>query len=317
MKQKVFYMVCIGLAVGFLGLLLFLHLPLPADLLSAEHETSLIITDRHGIILRESLSLEGGRTTWLHAEDLSDKVIQAVTATEDKRFFSHIGVDVIALGRAIVQNIRAGRVVSGASTITQQFIKNRVAYPRTVWGKIREMAMALRLEYHLTKQNILAHYLNHVSFSNQVFGIEAGSRLYFGKPAQHLSLAESVFLAGLIQAPSRYNPYRHFDRALKRQRFLLDRMYQQNAISETDYHIARREDITLIPKNAYFKAPHFCETVLQHLAESHSHMPTSQQIPAIKTTLDYYLQERVEEIVRVRIDELKGLQCHKCRCACP
>lgn len=301
MKQKVFSIVCLGWAMMFVGFLLFVSRPLPAGFLSADRDTSIKITDRHGIILRESLSLEEGRTTWIEADELSENVIQAVLATEDKRFFSHSGIDLIALGRALVQNIQAGRILSGASTITQQLVKNRLAYPRTVWGKIREMAMALRLEYRLSKQEILAHYLNCVGFSNQVFGIEAASRLYFGKPSRHLSLAESVFLAGLIQAPSRYNPYRHFERALERQRLLLDRMRQQHGITETDYHIARKEHITLISKHAHFKAPHFCDVVLRQLSDESSTPAT----PMIRTTLDYYLQERVEEIVSTRIDELQ------------
>jgi len=306
MKRKTACILCLGWAVTFLALLFLLNRPLPANLFSTDHEASLKITDRHGIILRESLSLQGGRTTWLTAEELPETVIQAVIAVEDKRFFSHCGIDLIALARAIVQNLRAGHIVSGASTITQQLIKNRIAYPRTILGKIREMGLALRLEYHLSKPEILTHYLNRVSFSNQVFGIEAASRLYFGKPAQHLSLAESVFLAGLIQAPSRYNPYRHFEQALERQRRLLDQMYRRQAIPEAAYHIARRETITLIPKNAAFKAPHFCEMVLRRLAENSTPgSPLSQPTTLINTTLDYYLQEKIEEIVRIRIDELK------------
>ena len=301
------------LVVG--GVLFYFHRPLSDELFSHRTGTSLKITDRHGTILRETLSLEGGRNTWLTYENIPEKVIRAVIETEDKRFFSHPGVDLFALGRAVWQNVLAGEVVSGASTITQQLIKMRFGYPRTLWGKFQEMVMALRLEHTMSKQEILRQYVNRVSFSNQVFGIEAAARLYFGKPAQHLSLAETVFLVGLIQAPSRYNPYRHFPRALQRQRALLERMYQRETITKTTYQIAQREDIQLISKNVHFKAPHFCEVVLEQLSQNPpltslkrgkaDRMPARHGIALVKTTLDYYLQEQVEEIVTTRIEALE------------
>jgi len=301
--------------------------------------TSLKITDRHGIVLRETLSAEGGRNTWLTYEEIPEPVIQAVVSAEDKRFFSHSGVDFLALGRALLQNLWAGRVVSGASTITQQLVKDRFGYPRTFFGKLKEMIMAIRLEKTFSKQEILTQYLNRVGFSNQTFGIEAAAKLYFQKPAQHLSLAESVFLAGMIQAPSRLNPYRNFERALQRQDYLLERMYRSKAIDEASYRISRREEIHLTPKKVNFKAPHFCELILsgpalpgRKLTPNPSQADsglTAKNTPlrppqggneptpnpsqegnvgisgVIRTTLDYYLQERVEEIVTSRIEELE------------
>ena len=219
---------------GLIVLVVYPHIPLSKTLFSISSGLSLKITDRHGIVLRETLSTEGGRAAWLTYEEIPETVLQAVIETEDKRFFSHSGVDLLALGRALLQNLRAGRVISGASTITQQLIKIRFGYPRTLFGKLHEMVMALRLERTFSKQEILTQYLNRVGFSNQTFGIEAAARLYFGKPAHHLSFAESVFLIGVIQAPSRLNPYRHFERALERQRRLLERMYQRNSIDTNE-----------------------------------------------------------------------------------
>ncbi|MBD3306210.1 penicillin-binding protein 1C, partial [candidate division KSB3 bacterium] len=296
----------VSLLLGICGLLAVLvvlvysHTPLSHDLFAERTGTSLKITDRRGIVLRELLSPEGERTTWLPYDELPEPVIQAILAAEDKRFFSHSGVDLLALTRAVGQNIWAGRIVSGASTITQQLIKNHVGYPRTLWGKLREMLLALRLEATIPKQEILTQYLNRVGFSNQVFGIEAAARLYFGKPAQHLSLAESVFLIGIIQAPTRFNPYRHFDHTLQRQRHLLERMFQHGTISDTAYHIALQEEIRLVPKQVNFKAPHFCELVL----DQRSDRLDGSDPAVIRTTLDYYLQEQVEDIVTTRIDEL-------------
>ena len=289
----------------------YLQLPLDREIFSNQNTISLKITDRHGIVLREVLSAEGGRSTWLTYEHIPETIIRAVLSAEDKRFFSHNGIDWLALGRAMLQNLRARRIVSGASTITQQVIKNRFHLPRTVSGKMREMILAIRLEHTFSKQKILEYYLNRVEFSNLAFGIEAAANVYFRKPASHLSLAESAFLAGLIQAPSRLNPYRYLDRAVRRQQLLLQRMYEQHTIDEMTYHIARNEELRLVPRQANFKAPHFCEMVLvsqdneQGALASLNFQPDALASGEIRTTLDYYVQEQIEEIIAIRIGELE------------
>lgn len=286
-------------------LLVYLHIPLRRDLFAVGDEMSLKITDRHGIVLREVLSAEGGRSTWLTYDQVPNTVVTAIVSAEDKRFFLHGGVDWLALGRAAWQNLLARRIVSGASTITQQVIKNRVGLPRTIPGKLREMALAIRLEHTLTKEDIFAQYINRVEFSNLAFGIEAAANVYFQKPAAHLSLAESVFLTGLIQAPSRFNPYRYLDRAQARQQALLGRLREHGRIDETTYRIARAEELRLAPKTAYFKAPHFCEMVLENLPAAPQNARPSPPSEEIRTTLDAYLQDAVEDIVRTRIDDLE------------
>jgi len=316
----------------------YLHIPLDRDIFSSRNDVSLKITDRHGIVLREVLSAEGGHSTWLSYDEIPETVIQAVLSAEDKRFFSHGGVDWLAFGRAMIQNLAARRIVSGASTITQQVIKNRFGLPRTVLGKVREMVLAIRLEHTLSKQEIFEQYINRVEFSNLAFGIEAAANVYFRKPASHLSLAESVFLAGLIQAPSRLNPYRELDRAKQRQQLLLERMHIRQIIGATTYRIARHEELRLTPKKVNFKAPHFCEMVLSSgnslgitpRAEKSDQLKSAEETVlasgriqqgalaslsfqsvglapggTIPTTLDYYLQEAVEDIVSIRIGELK------------
>ena len=284
------------------GLWGYLHLPLDPKYFIVHEGTSLNITDRHGMVLREVLSAEGGRTYWLSYEQVPEKVRHTLLHIEDRRFFSHSGVDFLALGRAVFQNLWAGEVLSGASTLTQQLVKNRFGYPRTLWGKFQEVLTAWRLEATLSKEDILTQYLNRVAFSNQVFGIEAASRLYFGKPAEHLSLAESVFLIGLIQAPSRFNPYRHFERAQQRQQALLQRLHAQGRISDNEYRLAHHEEIRLIPKQVNFKAPHFCEMLLSKMKEEGGAL---REASSVTTTLDYYLQERVEDIINKRLEELK------------
>ncbi|PID57049.1 penicillin-binding protein 1C [candidate division KSB3 bacterium] len=280
----------------------YVHLPLDLERFDMQEGRSLKITDRYGIVLREVLSSEGGRAHWLGYEEIPERVIQALLAVEDWRFFSHSGLDFLAVVRALFQNLWSGEVLSGASTLTQQLVKNRFGYPRTLWGKFREVLIAWRLESTLSKKEILTQYLNRVAFSNQVFGIEAASRLYFGKPAQHLSTAEAVFLIGVIQAPSRFNPYRHFERAQQRQQHLLERIYGQGRLSDAEYQLARREEIRLIPKSVNFRAAHFCDMLLSRV-DRHDTAP--QQAAKLTTTLDYYLQKQVEDIVEKRLEELK------------
>ena len=138
--------------------------------------------------------------------ELPAEVPLAVLAAEDARFYRHFGLDPLAMARAFGQAVWHRRLVSGASTITQQLVKNTVKRPRTVRGKLREMAIALRLEVALDKRTILEEYLSRVEFGPNVRGIEAASRLYFDKPAAKLSLAEAAALASIPRGPTLYDP---------------------------------------------------------------------------------------------------------------
>ncbi|HNL27801.1 MAG TPA: transglycosylase domain-containing protein, partial [bacterium] len=147
--------------------------PISGDDLHFRDEASLRIYDRNGLLLREVLSREGGRGQWVSPDQIDTRIIKAAIAAEDKRFFSHRGMDVLALGRAIGQNIMAMSVVSGGSTISQQVIRNIYHFPRNPFYKLVELWYAIRLEYTLSKNEILAQYLNRIPFGNQTFGVEA------------------------------------------------------------------------------------------------------------------------------------------------
>jgi membrane peptidoglycan carboxypeptidase len=165
---------------------------------------------------------------------ISPYVQKATLAAEDKRFYGHFGVDPVALGRAILDNLKAGRLVVGGSTITQQVIRNVYHHPRTVFSKVIEAWYALRLERMMTKDQILEQYFNRAPYGNQLFGVEAASRQYFGKPASDLSLAEAAFVAALPNAPGAFNPYRGLDRALARQRSILRKLLAQGTVSRDE-----------------------------------------------------------------------------------
>jgi len=157
--------------------------------------------------------------------DLPRAVAQAVLATEDRRFYNHFGIDPIGLARALIANLRAGRIVQGGSTITQQVAKNLFLTPeRSIKRKVQELLLALWLERTLTKDQILSVYLNRVYLGAGTYGVAAAARRYFNKPAQALNTYEAALLAGLLKAPTRYNPLRHPDASRARTRQVLANM---------------------------------------------------------------------------------------------
>jgi penicillin-binding protein 1C len=194
--------------------------------------------------------------------------------------------------RAFWQNVRGGRVISGASTITQQLIRNLYPGRRNIWTKAREAWLAVRLEGSLSKLEILTQYLNRISYGNQAYGIEAASRLYFGKPGSELSLAESAFLAAIPRSPSLLNPYRAFPKLKRKQIALLASMAGLGFVTEAERERAQREDIRLIPESKSFRAAHFSDFILSQLSPGER-----RGLSAIETTLDYNLQKNIEVLV--------------------
>jgi membrane peptidoglycan carboxypeptidase len=178
--------------ITVIGFAVSLYYPLPKDDFGIHSIQSLKIVDRNGIVLREYLNDRQGRGEWRSLSSVAYTLRQATVAIEDKRFFSHPGIDPIAIGRSIILNIRSMSYRSGGSTITQQVIRSVFPHPRTLSSKIKEMWYALRLERMISKDEILEQYLNRAPYGNQLFGVEAASRWYFGKSAASLSLAESA-----------------------------------------------------------------------------------------------------------------------------
>lgn len=278
-----------------------LYFPVNRGRISPSPLLSLRLVDRNNTLLREVLSDEGGHCRWARLEDISPYLIRATLASEDKHFYIHPGVNIFSIGRALVQNINERRIVSGASTITQQLARNIYWNRRNILSKAFEVWMALRLERCLTKEEILTQYLNRIFYGNQAYGIEAASSLYFDKQASDLSLAEAAFLAGLPRSPIELNPYRHFSRIKKRQTEILKKMYRLGSITKLELERAVQEKIYIVSEKEKFQAPHFCQFILQK-------MPSSERSKwsAIQTTLDYALQEKVEALVREHISSLKS-----------
>jgi penicillin-binding protein 1C len=275
----------------------------PAEKLQREGFTSTLVVDRGGRPLREVLGVGDRRARWLERGEIADDVALATIHAEDKRFLEHDGVDPVAVTRSVWYNLRRQRLVTGASTLTQQTVK--LVMPRgrrDVVAKAMEAVWALRLERSLSKDEILEQYLNRAPYGHQRFGIEAAARLYFGKSASRLSLAEATLLAGLPQAPTANDPYRNMPRARKRQLLLLGQMRDRGAISQSAYDRAVAETIRLQPKDGVLRAPHFSQRALdtcptQELSKS--------CIAEVRTTLDLELQTQVEGIVRTQLQQLR------------
>ena len=209
---------------------------------------------------------------------------RAMVAFEDKRFYKHGGIDSIALGRAMLQNVVHRRVVSGASTLTTLVIKLTEPRRRTLGTKLVEAHHARQLEDRLTKDEILEQYLNRTPFGGNVYGIEAASQRYFGKPARNLSLAESAMLAGLPQSPSRLRPDRYLARAMRQRDVVLGRMLQNGLITQEEMAVAHEQPLDIRPQALPFLAPHFCDYILQRY-------PAGEQLRA---TLDLGIQQMAE-----------------------
>ena len=269
--------------------------PIPPALLRPPVQ-SISLLDRTGIPLREARVAERFSHE-LAFDEVPRHVIDAMLAAEDKRFYRHHGIDWLASIRAAVAGLTHGRIVSGASTITQQLIKISERRPRTWRAKFIEAITALRLEQSWSKDQILAAYLNRLDFGNLNIGLASAADYYFGKPVSDLSDAEAAFLAGLPKNPRRLNPHVAPGAARSRKETVLRRMRDNGQLDLARYERAVSESLALHPPQRRFRAPHFVEMVLQQLAET----PSAE----LRTTLDFRLNEQVEKIVRERLAQLR------------
>ncbi|MCW8952402.1 MAG: penicillin-binding protein 1A [Rhodospirillales bacterium] len=237
----------------------------------------------------------------LEIRELPGHLPNAVMATEDRRFYSHPGLDFIGLARATVANIRAGRVVQGGSTITQQVAKNLfLSNERTFGRKARELLLALWLERRFTKDQILTLYLNRVYLGSGAYGVEAASQRYFGKSARAVSLYEAAMLAGMLKAPSRYNPVNDVDLADRRTRQVLALMVEAGFISSEQAKKARklrgRSYAKIRPERV---GRYFADWLMKQAVD---YIGPLAGDAVVRTTLDRRLQDIVDTRLRALLD---------------
>jgi penicillin-binding protein 1C len=290
--------ILIGSAAVLIAFAMWVRLgPIDESLLDPRRYQSPVVLDRHGAVLYEPLASTGTRAAWLSANDIPQRVAEATLAAEDRRFYRHPGVDPIATARAMVHNIRAGRVVEGGSTITQQVAKMLLrAESRGLRRKAREAVLALRLEHRLSKREILALYLNLAPYGNRVTGIERASRAYFGCPAENLTPAQAAYLAALPQRPSAFNPLRDPYKARPRQLYILAAM----KLTPAELAEAKAERLRFTPSAQPALAMHFVERTLLSARKQTgvSALQSGQTgVSALRTTLDLPLQREVASII--------------------
>ncbi|HEY0707388.1 MAG TPA: transglycosylase domain-containing protein, partial [Polyangia bacterium] len=235
-------------------------------------------------------------------------VKRAFVAAEDVRFYEHGGVDYLGILRAAVANFRAGHVVQGGSSITQQVAKLLiVGQERSLARKVREALLAFRIESRLSKDQILGIYLNHVYLGYGAYGLAAAANAYFGKIPAELTVAEAAMLASMPKAPSRITPFGNFPRAQARQRYVLDQMQALGMLSAAETEAAREEPLYLVTDRrtvTNVAAPYFVETVRRYVAERYGDEDLLENGLRIYTTLDMRRQRAAEVAVRRGLEDL-------------
>lgn len=238
------------------------------------------------------------------------RLISATLSVEDARFYTHPGIDAKRIAGAFLANYKAGGTVQGGSTITEQLAKNvYLSRARTTKRRLSTALIALQLERKLSKDEILEAYLNDIPYGNRAYGCEAAAQTYFGKRARDLSISEAALLAGLPQSPSNLNPWRHFDRAKRRQRIVLHEMLQNSRITYTQYleaikdtsiedelKASRERDRLERSSPTHWKSPYFVSYVRQYLKKQYGYNLDEPGL-IVRTSLDPKLQAIAENVM--------------------
>ena len=301
-----------GAALGFAGIMgLYAYyardLPDPGQLAQRELFQTANILDRNGQLLEELVDPSGGRRTLVPISQIPKVLKDATIAAEDATFYDNPGFDPRAVVRAFYQWVRYGSPQSGASTITQQLVKNTLLSPeQTPERKVKEAFLAIELNRRYTKDQVLEMYLNEINYGNRAYGVEAASQTYFGKAAKDLTLAEASFLAGLPQGPSLYDPYQNLPDAKERQKYVLEQMVRVGLAKQADADAAFSSKLTFQPlaKSTPSVAPHFTNYVRQLVGDQFGTDALFRSGLKITTSLDLKTQKLAEDSAKARVKEL-------------
>ncbi|MBL4596595.1 MAG: PBP1A family penicillin-binding protein [Robiginitomaculum sp.] len=301
---KLFYgSLVTGCWVGLIGIFVLAtyasDLPDTSGIWNIERQPSITFVDSKGQII----AVQGASyAPPMQLEHAPPNLIHAVLSVEDRRFYGHFGVDPLGLVRAAYTNAKAGRIVQGGSTITQQLAKNLfLTSERTYKRKIQELMLALWLESKFTKDEILSLYLNRVYFGRGAWGVEAASLSYFGKQAVNLDLGEAAMIAGLLKAPNRYSPTSDLGRAERRATIVLDVMVKNKKITEEEREMAFATPIRVRPSKATPSASYFVDWLAPQVRRHVGEVKTDL---IVTTTLDLNAQRAAERaLLSVLTDE--------------
>ena len=268
-------------------------------------QSSTKIYDRTGTILLFDVHQDIKRTI-IPYENMGTNILNATVAIEDSEFYKHKGIRITSIIRATIWAKLTGRKVQGGSTITQQLIKNTLLTPEvSISRKMKEWILSVKLEKIMSKEDILALYLNEAPYGGNIYGIEEASKAFFGKNPRELTLAESAYLAAIPNGPTYYSPYRkNKDKLDERKNLVLNRMLELNFIDNNDYNKAKEEVVSFLPEQPmHIAAPHFVFFIKEYLENRYGTNTLEEGGLKIITTLDYNLQKKAEEIVLKRAKE--------------
>ena len=288
------------LLFALLSLLILYIFCLPRKLFDVPY--SVVLEDQEGQLLSAQIA-DDGQWRFPGLDSLPEKYVQALVAFEDKRFYSHSGIDLRALFRALRQNIRAGQIVSGGSTLSMQVI--RLAQknpPRTIWNKCREMILATRLEWRYNKAEILNLYAAHAPYGGNVVGLDAAAWRYFGKPSDLLSWAEASTLAVLPNSPGLIHPGRNRNALRNKRNRLLRRLYEKNIIDELELELATEEPLPEAPIALPQMAPHLLQRTSK--AYRRKEIPQSRLRTHLRAGLQLAVNEKLVQHQDILRDNL-------------
>lgn len=302
-------LITIGLGTG-LGLFLYYVKDAPEfDPTKLKPSETSMVFDQNGQVIAE-LHGEQNRIP-VPLEKIPKDLINAFIAIEDQYFYSHKGINIRSIIGSVITNLAHGGIKRGASTITQQLVKTAFLSPeQSLKRKAQEAWLAIQLERHYTKDEIMEFYLNQIYFGHSAYGVESAADTYFGKSVEELNLAESAMLAGVTKGPDYYSPYMNFEKAKERQEIILNTMAELGFITKEEAENAKKEELKLVGlKNvaADYKAPYFTDYVIQELAgqlqkelglsESEAYNKIYTEGLKIYTTVDMKIQEAAEKVL--------------------
>ncbi|MEM1376519.1 MAG: transglycosylase domain-containing protein [Pseudomonadota bacterium] len=294
------FVLCIWGGIGVAGIVVYYAAQLPSASTWAvpDRPPNVQIVSTNGTLIGNR-GATGGQALGLH--EMSPYIPQAVVAIEDRRYFSHFGFDPKGFARAMAANVKAGRLVQGGSTLTQQLAKNLfLSADRTVGRKVQEVLLALWLEQQYSKEQILEMYLNRVYFGSGAYGVEAASRRYFNKSARDVSLPEAALLAGLLKAPSRLSPARNPEGAEERAQLVLGAMRDQGMVSDSEMTAAMARHTTRAARYWTGSEHYVADAVMEQLPDL---IGGIQGDLIVDTTVDLALQKFAEGAIRDLIEE--------------
>jgi penicillin-binding protein 1A len=288
-----------GLIVAVIGFgYIWMSLDRQGLLRIPDREPGIMLLAADGSVLAQQGSFYGDE---VRINELPDYVPNALIAIEDRRFRSHFGIDPIGLFRAMIANARAGRIVQGGSTLTQQLAKNLFLQPdRTIERKLQEMVLAIWLERQFSKDEILQLYLNRVYYGAGAIGIEKAAQAYYRKPAQDLTLSEAATLAGVLKAPSNYNPQANAEAANARARLVIEAMIEEGFVTRADAQAAADQPASAKANDYQPSTNYIVDWVSEQLP---SLVKNYDQSIIVQTTIDPHLQVVAERSLRKHLND--------------